>query len=269
MFGAALVIIGNELLDGYVRDENGPALLARLRMRGIEVQEVSIVPDRVEVIAQTVLRLTRDDGCRWVMTVGGVGPTPDDVTYAGVAQAFGLSLTTSPRIIEWIEQWCPSLNRAEARDAMCRMARVPAGSRLVLPEQLAGPVVALDVRQDADHTDCTIVMLPGDPALVQQVMDDGVESELFAGITTRTSSCDITHNLPEALLVPVFELVRKRGPGVQIGSYPGQPMIIRLTGEEARLCELRQEIMVVVRGLEAQMMGTHRSPPRNSVLGAI
>src|SRR5262249_4778919 len=75
---AALLIVGDEVLSGEVRDENGPWLIARLSSLGTRVVRVSVVPDRVETIVSE-LRVLRG-AADVVVTSGGIGPTHDDLT---------------------------------------------------------------------------------------------------------------------------------------------------------------------------------------------
>ncbi len=75
---AAAVVIGNEVLNAQVADENGSHLIQRLRERGIALRSLCVVPDEVEAIIDAVVRARRR--AQWVFTSGGIGPTHDDVT---------------------------------------------------------------------------------------------------------------------------------------------------------------------------------------------
>ncbi len=47
---AGIVIIGNEILSGKVRDDNSFFLASELRSLGVDLERISIIPDDVEVI---------------------------------------------------------------------------------------------------------------------------------------------------------------------------------------------------------------------------
>ena len=83
---ARIVIIGNEVLSGKVRDANTPFLLKRLRQLGVRCAGVEVVPDEPDVIAAAVRVAAAN--ADWVFTSGGVGPTHDDVTMQSIALAF-------------------------------------------------------------------------------------------------------------------------------------------------------------------------------------
>ena len=82
-YTAALVIIGNEILSGRTQDTNTSWIAERLTERGIELGEVRVIPDREDVIIDTVIAMRGefDD----VFTTGGIGTTQDDITAERVA----------------------------------------------------------------------------------------------------------------------------------------------------------------------------------------
>jgi cyclic pyranopterin phosphate synthase len=79
---AVVVTCSNRSAAGERADESGPALLAALRQAGWDVApEPVVVPDDEVVIADTIARLA-DAGHRLILTTGGTGLTPTDVTPA-------------------------------------------------------------------------------------------------------------------------------------------------------------------------------------------
>ena len=51
---AAIVIIGNEILSGKVKDENSHYLCRELRDLGVEVRSIVTIPDDTETIGNVV-----------------------------------------------------------------------------------------------------------------------------------------------------------------------------------------------------------------------
>jgi cyclic pyranopterin phosphate synthase len=79
---AVVVTCSNRSAAGEREDESGPALLAALRAAGWDAApEPIVVPDDEDVIAATIARLA-DAGHRLILSTGGTGLTPTDVTPA-------------------------------------------------------------------------------------------------------------------------------------------------------------------------------------------
>ena len=64
---------------GEREDRSGPAVRAILTARGYEVEEVVIVPDEIDRIVAAIEEAIAD-GVRFVVTTGGTGVAPRDVT---------------------------------------------------------------------------------------------------------------------------------------------------------------------------------------------
>ena len=75
---AGIIIIGNEILSGRTKDTNTSTLATWLNSLGIKVEEVRVIPDKKNIIIETV-NLFRNK-FKYVFTSGGIGPTHDDIT---------------------------------------------------------------------------------------------------------------------------------------------------------------------------------------------
>ena len=79
---AVVVTCSNRSAAGEREDSSGPALVAKLRDAGFDVApEALVVADDESLIASTLIRLA-DAGHRLILTTGGTGLTPSDVTPA-------------------------------------------------------------------------------------------------------------------------------------------------------------------------------------------
>jgi molybdopterin-biosynthesis enzyme MoeA-like protein len=57
---AAIILIGNELLSGKIRDENAFWLTGRLRALGVSLRRVVVVPDEEGPIVEEVRRCSSE-----------------------------------------------------------------------------------------------------------------------------------------------------------------------------------------------------------------
>lgn len=122
---AGIIIIGDEILSGKVQDSNSFLLASELRALGVSVMRISVIPDDIVTIGSEALSFSKTFD--YVFTSGGVGPTHDDVTVAGIAQGFGVKLIRHPVLEEKFRQrYGESCN-----DAVLKMAEVPEGAELL------------------------------------------------------------------------------------------------------------------------------------------
>ena len=77
-----IVTVSDRASDGAYADEGGPAILGFLQeaLRSPWTAEYRCVPDEQPVIEATLIELTDRVGCSVVVTTGGTGPAPRDVT---------------------------------------------------------------------------------------------------------------------------------------------------------------------------------------------
>jgi molybdenum cofactor synthesis domain-containing protein len=201
MSTAGIILIGDEILSGKVRDENAHHLIGELRDLGVELRKVAIIPDVLDEISATVADFAgRFDH---VFTSGGVGPTHDDLTMEGVARAFGGKVLRHPELEALLRGFYG--DRLQERNL--RMADVPDGAHFVVGEGGMGwPVVAMR----------NVYILPGVPELFRRKFASIKEQfrdrpfhlkQLF----TTSEEGHIAHELDR--IVAAFATV-------QVGSYP-------------------------------------------------
>jgi nicotinamide-nucleotide amidase len=97
---AEIVSIGSELTVGETRDTNAGELARALTLEGVTVGRISAVPDRLDVVTDLFAgALERVD---LVVSTGGLGPTPDDLTRESIAAAFGEEPAVDPELETWL-----------------------------------------------------------------------------------------------------------------------------------------------------------------------
>jgi len=197
---AGVVVIGDEILSGKFADENAAFLIRELRDLGVDLRRVSVIPDTLDDIADTVTRFSaRFD---LVFTSGGVGPTHDDVTIHGIARGFGVPVERHPELERRVRAyWGEKL-----AEANLRLAEIPIGAELVFGKDTTWPVVCMR----------NVYILPGVPALFQRkfvdIRDRFREAPVIAARIFTLGD--------EGELAPHLDAIVAAYPSVRIGSYP-------------------------------------------------
>ena len=198
----AILVIGSEILSGDTAETNAGFMARHLAAAGASLRRVVIVPDEVGEIARFVAELSAEHDV--VFTCGGIGPTHDDVTYAGLAQAFGVPLVLHPEIVALIEAW----KHGTLDPAHERLARVPEGASLYRGD---GPFPVVRVRN--------VFVLPGVPRLLMRKFPELLCLVRGEPVLTRQYRTDET----ELVLADALAAVQAAHPEVEIGSYPSTP----------------------------------------------
>lgn len=80
MYSAAVITISDKGYRGERVDTSGPNLVQILKDRGFDVTYTSIVPDEREMIKTELLKCSDELGIALVLTTGGTGFSPRDIT---------------------------------------------------------------------------------------------------------------------------------------------------------------------------------------------
>src|SRR5208282_2091149 len=80
MLRAKILVLSDASSRGERADQSGPAVRDLLEARGWQVAAIEILPDDLNTIRQRLVALTDADDCDVVVTAGGTGVGPRDVT---------------------------------------------------------------------------------------------------------------------------------------------------------------------------------------------
>jgi len=198
--GAAAIVIGDEILTGKIRDANGPFLTDTLRGIGVSLQRILTVLDDVDEIAWAV------QSCfgrfRPLFTSGGIGPTHDDVTVAGVAKALGREVVRDPELEALVRHHFAENFTEEA----LRLANVPEGAVLVRSPISWYPVISVE----------EIYLLPGVPELFRLHLSGIAQKYKGAPFHLRC----VYLSKGETAIAKILDRVAAEHPRIALGSYP-------------------------------------------------
>jgi molybdenum cofactor synthesis domain-containing protein len=214
-----IVSAGNEVLLGDVVDTNSNWLCKHITGLGGQVRRTVMVRDEVEAIADE-LRAALQRRPQLIFTVGGLGPTQDDLTLQGVAAATGRPLELHPEAERMVRDKYAEFAAqglvpfADMNEARRKMARLPAGATPLRNPIGGAPGVLLEV----DAT--TIVSLPGVPEELYAIVSESLRDRLTAilGAGTYDERVLLVDTQDESALSDVLRAIQAEHPHVYVKS---------------------------------------------------
>lgn len=230
--------IGDELVGGFTLDTNSHWMAERLRLLGYPLKRVTQIRDRPNEIVEQVHRELEDHDVTDVFLTGGLGPTPDDRTFAALAAALDRELIvweeTRARIERRVQRMHAMglLESAEVTEGNLRMARIPAGPSHVFRNRRGmAPGTLYEVGGKR------IFVLPGVPLEMKGIFTEEVEPEFLSAGSAATVR-EVRFNFAiEARFYPLMRELEESFPDVSVGSYPNfetKELVIRVLGADPK-----------------------------------
>jgi nicotinamide-nucleotide amidase len=126
--GAEILCVGTELLLGNITNGNARWIAEQLAALGIPHHRQQVVGDNRERLIDAVREAA--GRCRVLITTGGLGPTPDDLTTEAIAAAFETPLAERPEVWADIEAKLAARGRP-VTPSLRRQALLPVGAALL------------------------------------------------------------------------------------------------------------------------------------------
>jgi nicotinamide-nucleotide amidase len=212
-----MLAVGKELLIGRTMNSNAHWLGKRLALMGSMLKEVTTVDDDLKEI-EAGLKGSLARPTDFLIVVGGLGPTPDDMTLKGISGGLGVGLRRNRAALTLIREHYARRGMAgfELTPARVKMARLPTGSVPLLNQVGTAP----GVKVVAGGT--TIFCLPGVPAEMKSIFRNSVEPEIKArlGRIHRSYVRMKLEGVFESALAPVLWRELRIHPGAYIKSHP-------------------------------------------------
>ncbi len=197
---AEILIVGNEILSGKVADEHSGFLCREFRVLGVDLRRVVVLPDEVEAIGEAVREAwPRSD---LIVTTGGVGPTHDDVTIAGIAHGLGRAVVRHPELEALIKE----VYGEHPPGALARLAEVPEGASLLSAAGLRVPVVVVE----------KLYVFPGVPEVFRRKFN-AIKSRF---LDTPFHMKSVYLAVGEEPIASILYDVIEKFPAILLGSYP-------------------------------------------------
>jgi nicotinamide-nucleotide amidase len=250
MLTAEIIAIGSELLTPGFEDTNSLFLTEQLNGLGIPVVMRTIVGDSERYLEHAMAASTERTPV--VITVGGLGPTEDDITRKVAARVARVQLVLDDAILAGIEERFRRRGQPMPPNN-ARQALVPSGADVLPNPRGTAPGIWLETGKN------TLILLPGPPAELRPMFDQQCLPRLSrtAGPLALERRVYRTTGLPESLLdsriAPIY--TRYRNPETTVLSRPGQ-VDIRLTARGKSADEARSLLEELGSQIESEL-GDH------------
>jgi len=241
---AAVLVIGDEILSGRTKDKNIGYIADYLTAIGIDLKEVRVVADEAAAIVDALNTLRAE--YTYVFTTGGIGPTHDDITADGVAEAFGVALEFHPEAIAILKERLAKTG-GELNEARLRMARIPKGAALVANKVSGAPGFWIG----------NVITMAGIPAVMQGMLDE-VAPKLKTGTVLLSET--IRADAKEGDVGTELGAIAKTHPATIIGSYPfideksgPNTNIVVRSRDAGELATVKAEVEGMLKKVKAQL----------------
>jgi molybdenum cofactor synthesis domain-containing protein len=254
-----IVAVGRELLTGRTVDTNSAWIAARLTDLGAFVARIVAVDDEPAAIAGEIAGARRR-GAALVITTGGLGPTLDDRTLAGVAAALERRLVEHPDALAFVARRYAELAATGAvADAALnpprrKMARLPEGAEPV--DNAVGTAPGVLLRDGAR----ALLALPGVPAEMRAVFDAALPRlRQCLGAPAHVAEREVASGSgDESVITVAVERVMDAVPGVYLKSLatafaPDCDLRVRITARAATRTEAEALVARAAERLAAEL----------------
>ena len=254
MVRVEMLAVGKELLIWRTLNTNAHWLGKRMARMGSMLKMVTTVDDDLKEIS-SALKAALGRSPEFLVVVGGLGPTPDDMTLEGIAAGLGVRMSQREDALKLIREHYAKrgLGAVELTPARKKMARLPVGAEPLVNAAGTAPGVKIKVGRT------TVYCLPGVPVEMRVIFRKSVEPEIRRklGKLHRKNLTFKLEGVFESTLAPIIGEELRRHPGAYIKSHPmgireGVSRIeldIAVVGEDAKRTD--QTALVIAKEMES------------------
>jgi nicotinamide-nucleotide amidase len=203
---AEIIAVGSEMLTPWRQDTDSLHVTERLNQLGVTVRFKTIVGDRPKDLVDAVRNALRRTDV--IVTVGGLGPTEDDLTREAVAEALKVGIKRNPELIAHMYT-----RAAQRRATMSRnnekQADIIEGAEVLENMNGSAPGQMLDTVY-AGHRKL-VLLLPGPPSELKPMFDEQCVPRLREALPKRhiatrvLKAALIAESACDARIAPIYK----------------------------------------------------------------
>ena len=127
--GVEILSIGTELLLGNIINTNAQWISEQLSQLGLNHFRQSTVGDNCDRIIKVIQEISKRSNL--LITTGGLGPTPDDLTNEAIAKSFNVSLYERPYLWDEIKQKLSNSKLQDESSSLRKQCFFPKNAQII------------------------------------------------------------------------------------------------------------------------------------------
>ena len=127
--GVEILSIGTELLLGNITNTNAQWISEQLSLLGINHFRQTTIGDNCDRIIKVSQEISKRSNL--LITTGGLGPTPDDLTTEAIAKSFNVSLFERPHLWDEIKQKLPNSKLKDDSSSLRKQCFFPKNAQII------------------------------------------------------------------------------------------------------------------------------------------
>jgi nicotinamide-nucleotide amidase len=228
---AEILCIGSEILLGNIVNTNSQWIAEQLAILGIAHFRQTVVGDNPERLKEAILESSNRS--QILITTGGLGPTPDDITTKVIADTFNTPLEQRNDILidlkNKMKNKTSSLSESQKKQSL-----VPKGAEIIKNHSGTAPGIIWSPKESF-----TILTFPGVPSELKEMWVKEASKWLVNNFSKKIISSKVLHfaGISESLLADkIPHLLKENNPTVATYASTGE-VKVRITAKGDNLEE--------------------------------
>ncbi len=163
--GVEILSIGTELLLGNIINTNAQWISEQLSQLGLNHFRQSTVGDNCDRIIKVIQEISTRSNL--LITTGGLGPTPDDLTTEAIAKSFNVSLFERPLLWDEIKQKLSNSKLKDDSSSLRKQCFFPENAQIINNPRGTAPGMIWEPVKDF-----TILTFPGVPSEMKTMWEE-------------------------------------------------------------------------------------------------
>ncbi len=229
----SLFLIGDELISGEREDINAHYLIKKLGELDIKLSKLLITGDDKEEIGKCIKFLLHNSDI--LITSGGLGLTPDDITIEAIAKALKREVVYDEIAEKFVKNSLKRLGKTLPNKRVYEFCRKIKGAKLLENFEGVAPGEKINVNSK------TIFVLPGVPKEFRNIVNKYIIPTLQKKKNTNESKTEYLINARESEVVDLLRELEEKF-SIKTASYPPaleceKYLKIKLRGKKSNLEE--------------------------------